>query len=204
MIYSVRGTLVLAQPGTAVVECGGVGYQCSISLTTLSTLPPAGSEVRLFTYLAVREDAVELFGFYSREELDCFKLLTGVNGVGNKLALVLLSDFTADRLALMIASGDAKGLTAAPGVGNKLAQRIVLELKDKVGAFGAAGPDLRAAAAAAQGGGNLSEAAAALVALGYSQSDAAAALREGSEEQSVEDLIKLGLKRLSARMNRGG
>jgi len=198
MIYSLKGTLVLAQPGVAVVECGGVGYQCSISLTTLSTLPPVGSEVRLYTYLAVREDAVELFGFYGREELECFRLLTSVNGVGNKLAMAVLSDFTADRLSLMIASGDAKGLTAAAGVGNKLAQRIVLELRDKVAAVGAGGEDVQAAAAVSKNGGNLAEAAAALAALGYSQTDATVALRGLSEETGVEELIKTGLRRLSS------
>ena len=198
MIYSVRGTLVLAQPGVAVVECGGVGYQCSISDTTLSTLPPVGSEVRLYTCLAVREDAVELFGFYAREELDCFRLLTSVSSVGNKLAMALLSSFPVDRLSLMIASGDAKGLTAAAGVGNKIAQRIVLELKDKIAAFGAASADVQAAAAVTTDGGNLSEAAAALAALGYSQTEAAMALRGLDAGTPVDDLIRQGLRRLSS------
>ncbi len=198
MIYSVRGTLILAQPGTAVVECGGVGYQCSISHTTLSTLPPVGSEVRLFTFLAVREDAVELFGFYGREELECFRLLTSVNGVGNKLAMAVLSDFTPDRLSLTIASGDAKGLTAAPGVGNKLAQRIVLELRDKVAASVAGSPAAQSAAEISQRAGDLGEAAAALAALGYSQTEAASALRGLDESLGVEELIRQGLRKLSA------
>lgn len=199
MIYSLKGTLILAQPGCAVVECGGVGYLCSVSMTTLSTLPPVGSEVRLYTYMTVREDSVDLYGFYGREELECFKLCTSVNGVGARLALAILSEFTCDRLALMIASGDAKGLTAAPGVGNKLAQRIVLELKDKLGGIGLAQETSAAAQTAPGASGNLSEAAAALVALGYSQTDAAVALGGAPEEASVEELIKLGLKQLSRR-----
>jgi Holliday junction DNA helicase RuvA len=199
MIYSLNGTLLLAQPGMAVIECGGVGYQCNISLTTLSTLPPVGSEVRLYTYLAVREDAIDLFGFYDREELDCFKLLNSVSGVGARLALALLSDFTADRLALTIASGDAKSLTSAPGVGNKLAQRIVLELKDKMGDFGGDQSEISAAHAAAKSTGSIGEAVAALVALGYSQTDAAGALHGATEDMAVEELIKMGLKQLSRR-----
>jgi len=201
MLYSLNGTLILAQPGLAVVECAGVGYQCNISLNTLSTLPPVGSNVRLYTYMTVREDAVDLFGFYDRQELECFKMLTSVNGVGARLAMALLSDFTADRLSLAVASGDAKSLTRAAGVGNKLAQRIVLELKDKLAAFGQADTAVEQTAAAAKSAGNIGEAVSALVALGYSQTDAAVALRDASESDSVETLIKLGLKRLSRRMD---
>ncbi len=125
MFYSLTGKL-------AVVECGGVGYRCMTSLTTLSCLPPAGERVTLYTHLNVREDALDLFGFYSMNELDAFKKLIGVSGVGPKSALAILSDMTPDRLALCIASGDAKSLTRAPGVGVKLAQRLILELKDKI------------------------------------------------------------------------
>lgn len=201
MIYSLNGTLILAQPGLAVIECAGVGYQCNVSLTTLSCLPPVGGSVRLYTYMAVKEDSVDLFGFYDRKELECFKLLTSVNGVGARLAMALLSDFSSDRLSLVVASGDAKTLTSAPGVGNKLAQRIVLELKDKLSAFGSADDTVQQATAVASSAGNIGEAVSALVALGYSQTDAAVALRDASEDDNVEALIKLGLKRLAGRMN---
>lgn len=199
MIYSLRGTLALAQPGTAVVECGGVGYLCSISLTTLSALPPVGSEVTLYTYLAIREDALDLFGFYDRSELALFRLLTSVTGVGARLALALLSDFSPDRLTLQIAAGDAKSLTSAAGVGNKIAQRIVLELKDKVGGISENGALAEQTNAAAADTGAVGEAIAALMALGYSQTDAAVALHGAPAGESVEELIRMGLKQLSRR-----
>ena len=198
MIYSLRGKLLLAEPGGVVVECAGVGYRCAVSLTTLSMLPPVGTEVLLRTYMAVRDDAVDLFGFADPQELESFRLLTSVNGVGAKVALTLLSDFTSSQLALAVASGDAKALTRSTGVGNKLAQRIVLELKDKLGGFGAADAQaLEAVTASSAKGGNLSEAIAALSALGYSQSEAAGALSDGSDDMPVEALIKRGLKKLA-------
>ena len=200
MIYSLRGTLVVAKPGLAVIECGGVGYQCSISMTTLAALPQVGSEARLFTQLTVRDDAVELFGFYDRQELEFFRMLTSVGGVGNKLALALLSDFTADRLSLVISAGDAKTLTRTAGVGNKLAQRIVLELKDKTAGFAGANANAQAVSAAVSGSGAVSEAVAALTALGYNQTDAASALAGADASMGVEELIKLGLRQLAGKM----
>ena len=197
MIYSLHGTLLLAEPGAAVIECGGVGYRCAVSLNTLSSLPPRGSEARLYTHLQVREDAIDLFGFADEQEA-CFKLLTSVNGVGAKLALVLLSDFTADRLALAVAAEDAKALTRSAGVGNKLAQRIVLELKDKLGGVGGKKGEVLAQVSQASGSkGTLGEALEALAALGYSQSEAALALSEAPEGAPVEELIRTGLKKLS-------
>ena len=198
MIYSLHGTLLLAEPGAAVIECGGVGYRCAVSLNTLSSLPPRGSEARLYTHLQVREDAIDLFGFADEQELACFKLLTSVNGVGAKLALVLLSDFTSDRLALAVAAEDAKALTRSAGVGNKLAQRIVLELKDKLGGVGGKKGEMLAQVSQASGSkGALGEALEALAALGYSQSEAALALSESPEGAPVEELIRTGLKKLS-------
>ena len=198
MIYSLHGTLLLAEPGAAVIECGGVGYRCAVSLNTLSSLPPRGSEARLYTHLQVREDAIDLFGFADEQELACFKLLTSVNGVGAKLARVLLSDFTADRLALAVAAEDAKALTRSAGVGNKLAQRIVLELKDKLGGVGGKKGEVLAQVSQASGSkGTLGEALEALAALGYSQSEAALALSEAPEGAPVEELIRTGLKKLS-------
>lgn len=198
MIYSLRGKLIAAQPGMIVIECAGVGYRCSVSLTTLSMLPNVGSEVFVYTYMNVREDSVDLFGFADERELDAFRLLTGVNGVGPKAGLALLSDFTFDRLALAIASGDSKALTKTAGIGNKIAQRIVLELKDKLGGLSMDNSDvIERVSEAVSHRGNISEAIAALCSLGYGQSETAAALANCDEQSSVEELIKLGLKRLA-------
>ncbi|MBP1578281.1 MAG: Holliday junction branch migration protein RuvA [Oscillospiraceae bacterium] len=198
MIYSLRGKLIMAQPGVIVVECGGVGYKCAVSLTTLSMLPNKGSEVFIYTYMNVREDAVDLFGFADERELDAFKLLTSVNGVGPKAGLALLSDFTFDKLALAIASGDSKALTKTAGIGNKIAQRIVLELKDKLGGISTGNDDVIAKVTEAVANrGNISEAIAALCSLGYGQSEAAAVLAGCDESSSVEELIKFGLKKLA-------
>lgn len=198
MIYSLRGKLLFAEPGSAVVECAGVGYRCAVSLNTLSCLPPVGSEAFLLTHMVVRDDTVDLFGFADAQELSSFKLLTSVNGVGARLALTLLSDFTSSQLALAVASGDAKALTRSAGVGNKLAQRIVLELKDKLGGFGSDDTGvLKAVSASNARGGNLSEAIAALAALGYSQSEAAGALSDCTDDMPVETLVKRGLKKLA-------
>ena len=132
MIDSVRGTLLAKEPTMAVVECGGVGYACRTTLHTLSGLGALGEEVRLYTHLAVREDSVDLFGFSTRQERHCFEMLISVSGVGPKAALAILSDVTPDRFALLVASGDSKSFTKTQGIGAKTAQRIVLELKDKI------------------------------------------------------------------------
>ena len=198
MIYSLRGKLIVAEANAIVVECGGVGYRCAVSLTTRSDMPAIGSDVFVYTYMNVREDAVDLFGFSEESELSTIKLLTSVNGVGPKVALALLSDFSASKLALAIASGDSKALTRAAGVGSKLAQRIVLELKDKIGSFG--GDDsgvIESISVSSAKKGNVSEALAALVTLGYGQSEAAAALAEGNDTMPVEELIKKALKKLA-------
>ena len=130
MICSLNGKLIYSDQNTAVVECGGVGYKCNISLKTVGALPGIGENVLLYTYMSVREDAVDLFGFITMEEMRCFKLLTSVNGVGAKVGIAILSEFAPDFIMAYISSGDYKALTSAAGVGPKLAQRIVLELKD--------------------------------------------------------------------------
>ena len=132
MIYSVRGKLVLRETELAVVECGGVGYACRTTLQTLAALGEKGSEVMLYTYLHVREDCMELFGFATKQELNCFKMLISVSGVGPKAALSILSDVNSEQFALLVASEDSKTLTKTKGIGAKTAQRIVLELKDKI------------------------------------------------------------------------
>ena len=197
MIYSLSGTLVHTDSATAVVECGGVGFKCFVSMNTLRRLPPPGSEVRLFTHMNVREDALDLFGFCDERELDMFRMITNVSGVGPKVAMWILSVFEPDRLSLFIASGDSKSITRAAGVGGKLAQRIVLELKDKIGAAGLSDSGEVASVAAATVSGNTAEAVEALVSLGYSQSEAALAVGKLDHTLPVEALIKEGLKALA-------
>ena len=197
MFYSLTGKLIHTEAYLAVVECGGVGYRCMTSLTTLSCLPPAGERVTLYTHLNVREDALDLFGFYSMNELDAFKKLIGVSGVGPKSALAILSDMTPDRLALCIASGDAKSLTRAPGVGVKLAQRLILELKDKISKAELASGVGEAAVQIGADGSGMNEAAAALCTLGYSQSQAAEARAGLAADLPVDELIRQALKKVA-------
>lgn len=196
MLYSVRGTLIHRETNLAVVECGGVGYQCFITLNTARHLPQQGGEVMLYTFLNVREDAVELFGFADSAELSCFKMLTSVNGVGPKAGLAILSEYSPERVALAIASGDFKSLTRAQGVGPKLAQRIVLELKDKVGlpASGAGVPDVGTPVGAVNASGNAAQAVSALTMLGFSAGEASAAVAKLDSELSVEELIRQALR----------
>ena len=132
MIASLRGKLLYSDNQYAVVECGGVGFKFQASLRTLVKLSNIGSEVFVHTYMSVREDAMDLYGFSTVDELECFKLVTSVNGLGSKMAIALLSEFTPDQISFYIISGDAKSLTKASGIGPKLAQRMVLELKDKI------------------------------------------------------------------------
>lgn len=202
MIYSLKGELIYTDATSAVVECAGVGYRCWVSLTTLSQLPPKGRQAKLYTYMTVREDSVDLFGFVEETELECFRKLTSVNGVGAKVALSLLSDLTPDRLVIAIASGDEKALTRAPGVGKKIAQRILLELREKLGAISSDNAVLEKVSAVQNSTGARSEAAAALVMLGYSQSEAALTLAGCDDSLTVEEMIKLALKQLSKQTQR--
>ena len=197
MLYSLRGIVVHYDGASVAVECSGVAYLCQTTLATISAIGQVGKEATLYTYMNVRENAVDLFGFSEQSELTCFKMLISVTGVGPKAALAILSQMSPERVALCVASGDYKALTAAPGVGAKLAQRIVLELRDKVSnadvAKGVGAPPV----AVNVGAGNLSEAISALVVLGYTQSEAASVLAAQSPELPVEDLIKHGLKALA-------
>lgn len=196
MIYNLRGTLTYCDQNFAVVECGGVGFKCFTTLTTLREIGKVGNEVNLYTHLSVREDAMDLFGFASKEELESFRLLISVSGIGPKAAVAILSEMTPDRLAVCIASGDAKMLTKAQGVGKKTAERVVLELKDKMGAIGSS--DVAAAAAAGSAEGTDSaEAVQALVALGYTQCDAAVVIGRLDPSLSVDEMIRIGLKELA-------
>lgn len=195
MLYSLRGKLIYTDPTTAVIECGGVGYKCTVTHNTLGTLPELGSETMLYTYMNVREDAVDLFGFATIEEQHAFLLLTSVNGVGPKAAISILSELTFSKLALAVSNGDSKTITRAQGVGPKLAQRIVLELKDKFKGtdISDAGEDIDIAPASSNA---LDEACAALITLGYSQSEARAALAKTDKSLPVEQMITAALKHL--------
>ncbi|MGN0677827.1 MAG: Holliday junction branch migration protein RuvA, partial [Ruminococcus sp.] len=132
MIYSLKGKITAKENNLAVIECGGVGYACRTTLNTLSALECDGRDVLLYTFMNVHEGGIELFGFFTKQELNCFKMLLSVSGVGAKAGLSILSDFTPEQFAMLIASGDSKTLTKTKGIGAKTAQRIVLELKDKI------------------------------------------------------------------------
>lgn len=199
MFYSITGRVVHRDTQSVALETGGVAFQCSTTLSTLKTIGEKGSTATLYTYLNVREDALDLFGFATEQELECFKLLISVSGVGPKAALAILSELTPDKLALCLATGDSKSITRAQGVGPKLAQRVVLELKDKLAKgleLPADSPEIQAAGLAAADG-NASEAVSALVMLGYSQSEAAVAVSKLDGALPVEELIKQALKQLA-------
>lgn len=196
MLYSLRGALIHREPGLAVIECSGVGYACRTTFATGAALGAVGDEVRVFTVMQVREDAVELFGFADRQELACFNLLIGVSGVGPKAALSILSDLEPARFLLTVAAGDSKTLTKTKGIGAKIAQRIVLELKDKVAKQQ---PQLAeeagfAAVAAAPADGAMAEALSALMVLGYTQGEVAPVLAGLPDGLSSSELIKQTLR----------
>ncbi len=198
MIASLNGKLIFKDFGYVVIECGGVGMKCLVTQSTYSKIGNIGQNVFLFTHLSVREDAMELFGFLTQGDLEAFKLITSVSGVGSKIGLAMLEAFSFDKIMLYIASGDAKSLTAASGVGMKLAQRIILELKDKVGSVALAGDttDIKAVGNATANT-TSKEAIEALVSLGYSQSEASLAVSRLDTTLSTDDLIRQALKSLS-------
>ena len=204
MIYSLRGRLTVKELGLAVIECAGVGYGCKISYNTAAALGETGSEALLYTHLYVREDAVELFGFATLQELSCFRLLISVSGVGPKAALSILSDVTPERFAFLVASGDSKSFTKTKGIGAKTAQRIVLELKDKVSSESVSGSiagDADSFGALPQGaaGSAVTEALEALMVLGYSQGEAAPILGKLDPSLSTQEVIKETLRIMTAK-----
>ena len=199
MYYYVSGEVAHVEPYLAVIDCGGVGYACRTTTFTLSQIKK-GDKAKLFTYLSVREDAMDLYGFASSEELKLFQQLISVSGVGPKAALSILSAGTPANLALAIITGDEKSLTAAAGVGKKLAQRIILELKDKLAkglTVSAAGESVAGPAVTIIPQNKLSEASAALAVLGYSQAEINVALKGiDIDNQSLEQIIRLALKNM--------
>ena len=194
MYYSVRGEVIYLGVGVAVVECGGVGYKCQTTFNTQKNLR-INTEAKLYTYLSVREDAMELFGFATQEELSAFKLLIGVSGVGPKVGLAILSALSPQQIAFAISSGDVKTVTLAQGVGPKLAQRIILELKDKFNI----GADIELPSGSSPTGagyttGNVPKAIEALGVLGYSSADVAPFISTLDSTLPVEQLIGETLK----------
>ena len=198
MFYYVNGTVAHTAPFLAVIDCGGVGYACRTTNNTLARLKK-GERAKLYTHLNVREDAMELYGFYSENELNCFQMLIGVSGVGPKAALSILSAATPESLAMSVITGDEKALTVAPGIGKKIAQRIILELKDKLakGQIAPGGESYGGTGVTVIPENKSSEAAAALAVLGYSQGEINLALKGVDlEALTLEEIIKQALKRM--------
>ena len=202
MIYSVKGILTYVEPSFVVVECGGVGMKCFASTSTISQLSSVGTEVTLLTYMSVKEDAIDLYGFLSQNELDAFKLLISVNGVGPKAAMSVLSALTTDKLSLAVSCGDVKSIQTAQGIGKKTAERIVLELKDKMaGVAGAVQGTAAVNAVQANAPGSATaEAVEVLVSLGFNQTDASVAVGSMQPGLSVDEMIRKGLKLLSSNL----
>lgn len=200
MFYYLDGEITVMDANLAVLDCGGVGYACHTTAYTLSKLR-IGQRARLFTYCNIREDAFDIFGFSSREELRCFELLLGVTGVGTKAAQSILSTTTPERFSLTIMTQDEKALTAASGVGKKLAQRIILELKDKLGSVPVEnGLSADSPSAVAAEGSSLALAQAALVELGYHQNEIAAALKGlKTEGMATEEIVRQCLRAMVMR-----
>jgi Holliday junction DNA helicase RuvA len=199
MFYYIKGELVYTDPSTAVVDCNGVGYKMGVSKNTLARLTKRGEKVCLYTYFHVREDAVELLGFYTEAELEAFKLLITVSGIGPKAAMSILSVLTPEKFALAVTMGDTKAIAKASGVGSKTAARVILELKEKVA------KSFPAESAAAEGEvpvtdelvfGNTEEAIGALMVLGYSRQEAQTALKGVDPLLSLEDMITAALRKM--------
>lgn len=195
MIYSVRGLLVHMEAGFAVVECGGVGYRVQTSTTTQKQLK-LNSEALLYTHMNIREDAMELFGFATKSELNTFKMLINITGVGPKVALAILSELSSEQIALCVSANDSKTLTRANGVGPKLAQRIVLELKDKIKGFAAPGVEVGKGSVITETG-NIAKAVAALAVFGYSAADVTPILSRLDPNLTVEEMITATLRQMA-------
>lgn len=203
MYAYIKGTLEEVSEDNIVVEAGGIGYNVKVSTTTADMLPPLGNEVKIYTYTLVREDAFSLYGFMTRDDLEIFRKLITVNGIGPKGGLAILSVMSADALRFAIMAGDAKAIAKAPGVGSKTAERVILDLRDKVSledtlrGLGEPSPSVGGAlSGAGQDNVMKKEAIEALVALGYSASDATAAVKkvEVAEDTTVESILKAALK----------
>ena len=201
MIYCLTGKIVKKSMNAVVLSCGGVGYYAQCPASVAGALPGVGREATIYTVMSVTENDVSLYGFATEEQQACFEMLTAVSGVGPKVGLAILSVMEPERVALAISAGDHKAFKAASGVGPKLAQRIVLELKDKVAkgfVDGISLEDVAGASAQTPAAQSSSEAIAALVSLGYSQSEAALAVSKIDATLPVEEIIKLALRGMAA------
>ena len=199
MYAYIKGELAEINTDHIVIEAGGIGYQVFISLQTFDYLPSVGENLKIYTYLYLREDAMILYGFLTKDDLELFKLLISVSGIGPKGGLAILSTLEADDLRFAILSGDAKAISKAPGVGGKTAQRVILELKDKLSledAFEAKTEHVQKNAAAA-GGSVKNDAVMALTALGYSSTESLKAVSAVEITEDVEEVLKAALKHLS-------
>ena len=198
MYYYISGELVLADPVNAVIDAQGVGYRINISGNTLGKLAgKIGSNVRLYTHLSVKEDAMELYGFYTLEELSSFRMLISVSGVGAKSAISILSLMSPERFAQAVVNGDAKAIAKAQGIGSKTAQRIILELKDKIGKeLSTDGDYVLETETESSGSSNIAAATDGLLVLGYTRSEAAYALKGLNPSLDVEVLIRNALSKL--------
>lgn len=203
MFYSLTGKLVHMEPGVVAIECGGVAFKCFTSMNTQKNMPRIGETATVYTHLNVREDALDLYGFSTKSELNCYKMLTTISGVGPKAALSILSEMTPEGVAMAAASGDSKKFTKASGVGPKLAQRIVLELKDRVKKMGFTGGTLELTgtddAGIVSASQNAEQAVQALIVLGYTQSEATQAVAKLDGSLSTEELIRSALKSMASR-----
>ena len=202
MIYCLTGKIVKKSMNAVVLSCGGVGYYAQCPASVAGALPGVGKEATIYTLMSVTENDVSLYGFATEQQQACFEMLTAVSGVGPKVGLAILSVMEPDRVALAISAGDHKAFKAASGVGPKLAQRIVLELKDKVAkgfVDGISLEDVAGASADTQASQGSSQAIAALVSLGYSQSEAALAVSKIDAALPVEEIIKLALRSMAGR-----
>ena len=202
MIYCLTGKIVKKSMSAVVLSCGGVGYYAQCPASVAGALPGVGKEATLYTVMSVTETDVSLYGFATEEQQACFEMLTAVSGVGPKVGLAILSVMEPQRVALAISAGDHKAFKAASGVGPKLAQRIVLELKDKVAkgfVDGISLEDVAGAASDAPASQSSAQAIAALVSLGYSQSEAALAISKIDATLPVEEIIKLALRGMAGR-----
>ena len=201
MISYIRGELVAVEKEKVIIDVGGVGYGIFVPESAMGLLPQMGNEVKLYTYLNVREDAMQLFGFLTRDDLEIFKLLIGVSGIGPKGGLSILSKLTADDLRFAIMSGDSKAISAAPGIGKKTAEKVIIELKDKLDIEQILNPSDSETKSAIKMDGSAnavqSEAVQALVALGYGSTESLKAVNKvNSENMTVEEVLKQALKNL--------
>ena len=202
MIYCLTGKIVKKSMNAVVLSCGGVGYYAQCPASVAGALPGVGKEATIYTVMSVTENDMSLYGFATEQQQACFEMLTAVSGVGPKVGLAILSVMEPQRVALAISAGDHKAFKAASGVGPKLAQRIVLELKDKVSkgfVDGISLEDVAGASADTQASQGSSQAIAALVSLGYSQSEAALAVSKIDAALPVEEIIKLALRSMAGR-----